>query len=75
MSQLLSGFGRIVFLNLNPAVPQFLLAEPVGFKINSNSSEVVSYKMVNGRKVVAGAKQGLQERTCMVSIEAVNRGR
>jgi hypothetical protein len=73
MSQLYSGFGNIVLLDLNLPIAQFLFAEPVMFKVNTNSSEIVSYKMVKGRKVPAGAKQGLQERTCAISIEAVNR--
>jgi hypothetical protein len=73
MSQLYSGFGNIVLLDLNQPIPGFLFAEPVAFKINTNSSEIVSYKMVCGRKVPAGAKQGLVERTCQMTIEAVNR--
>lgn len=74
MAQLLSGFGRIVFLSLGPTIPEFVFAEPLMFKINSNSSEIVSYKMVGGRKVVAGAKQGLAERTAQIQIEAASRG-
>lgn len=73
MSQLYSGIGKIVLLDLNQTIPGFLLAEPVGFKINANSSEIVSYKMVCGQKVPAGAKKGLVERTCAMTIEAVNR--
>jgi hypothetical protein len=73
MSQLYSGFGRIVFLDLTPAVSQLVFAEPVGFTVNTNSSEIVSYKQVDGVKVPAGAKQGMTERTCQIKIEAVNR--
>jgi hypothetical protein len=73
MSQLYSGFGKIVLLDRNTAIPGFLLAELIAFKVNTNSSEIVSYKMVCGRKVPAGAKQGLVERTCQITIEAVNR--
>jgi hypothetical protein len=74
MAQLLSGFGRIVLLSLSPTIPELVFAEPLMFKVNTNSSEIVSYKMVNGRKVVAGAKRGLQERTAQVQIEAASRG-
>lgn len=73
MSQLYSGIGKIVLLDLNQTIPGFLFAEPVAFKVNANSSEIVSYKMVCGRKVPAGAKQGLVERTCAMTIEAVDR--
>lgn len=72
MTQLLSGFGRFVFKNLNPTIPQFRFTEPLSIKINSNSSEVVSYKMVDGRKVVAGAKQLLQENTAVIQVEAAS---
>lgn len=72
MTQLLSGFGRFVFKNLNTTIPQFRFTEPVGIKINNNSSEIVSYKMVNGRKVVAGAKQLQDENTAAIQIEAAS---
>ncbi|MGL4617876.1 MAG: hypothetical protein ACRCZS_02280 [Chroococcidiopsis sp.] len=73
MAQLLSGFGRIVFRSLSTAIPDFIFAEPLAFTINSNSSEIVSYKMVNGRKVVAGAKEGMVERTAQIQIEAASK--
>jgi hypothetical protein len=70
VTQLLSGFGRPVFKKLGTGVPQFRFAEPVGIKINNNSSEVVSYKMVDGYKRAAGAKQIQNENTAAISIEA-----
>jgi hypothetical protein len=70
MTQLLSGFGRLVLKQLGTGAPQFRFTEPVAIKINNNSSEVVSYKMVDGLKVVAGAKQIQNENTATLSIEA-----
>lgn len=72
MTQLLSGFGRFVLKNLSPAIPQFHFTEPLSIKINNNSSEIVSYKMVDGRKVVAGAKQLQEENTAVIQIEAAS---
>ena len=72
MSQLLSGFGRFVFKNLNTVTPQSRFTEPVSIQINNNSTEIVSYKMVNGKKVVAGAKQLQDENTAVIQIEAAS---
>ena len=57
MAQLLSGTGRIVIRSLSTTIPDFVFVEPLAFKINTNSSEIVAYKMVNGRKVPAAAKE------------------
>ena len=73
MAQLLSGTGRIVIRSLSTTIPDFVFVEPLAFKINTNSSEIVAYKMVNGRKVPAAAKEGLVERTAQITIEAASR--
>jgi hypothetical protein len=72
MTQLLSGIGRPVFKNLATSIPRFRFAEPVSFKVNVDSSEIVSYKYVDGVKVVAGAKQDKREATAVIDIEATS---